>query len=134
MGKSKFALLIIAILSIPFIILGCGGSGGSGGDSSGSGNVALFLADGAADEYEYIWAGLKEVILIPAKGDHHVTLFRSPHPYGKEVDLLDLADQKLLLSVKKNVPAGVYSKIRLIIAYIHPQGGTRPSVQMRILK
>ena len=130
MGKSKFALLIIAILSIPFIILGCSGGSGSGGggtgDSSGSGNVALFLADGPADEYEHIWAGLKEVILIPAKGDHHVTLFRSPHPYGKEVDLLDLADQKLLLSVKKNVPAGVYSKIRLIIAYIRPEGGSGP--------
>jgi hypothetical protein len=130
MGKSKFALLIIAILSIPFIILGCSGGSGSGGggtgDSSGSGNVALFLADGPADEYEHIWAGLKEVILIPAKGDHHVTLFRSPHPYGKEVDLLDLADQKLLLSVKKKVPAGVYSKIRLIIAYIRPEGGSGP--------
>ena len=108
MGKSKFALLIIAILSIPFIILGCGGSGGSGGtgDSSGSGYVALFLADGPEDEYEHIWAGVKEAILIPAGDGHHVTLFRSPHPYGKEVDLLDLADQKLLLSVTKKVPAG----------------------------
>jgi len=130
MGKSKFALLIIAILSIPFIILGCSGGRGSGGggtgDSSGSGNVALFLADGPADEYEHIGAGLKEVILITAKGDHHVTLFLSPHPYGKEVDLLDLAVQKLLLSVKKKVPAGVYSKIRLIIAYIRPEGGSGP--------
>ena len=42
------------------------------------------------------------------------------------MDLLDLADQKLLLSVKKDVPVGVYSKIRLIIAYIHPEGGTGP--------
>jgi hypothetical protein len=127
MGKSKLALLIIAILSIPFIILGCGGGSGSGGSGdSGSGNVALFLADGPEDEYDHIWAGVKEVLLIPADGGHHVSLFRSPYRDGKEVDLLDLADQKLLLSVKKNVPADVYSKIRLIIAYIHPEGGTGP--------
>ena len=128
MGKSKLALLIIAILSIAFTFLGCGGSGGNGGssDSSGSGNVALFLADGPADEYEHIWAGVKEVILIPANGGDHVSLFRSPYRDGKEVDLLDLSDQKLLLSVKKNVPAGVYSKIRMIIAYIRPEGGTGP--------
>lgn len=127
MGKSKLVLLIITILSIPFLFLGCGGGSGSGdGGNSGNGNVALFLADGPEDEYEHIWAGVKEVLLIPADGGGHVSLFRSPYYNGKEVDLLDLADQRLLLSVKKNVPAGVYSKIRMIIAYIHPEGGTGP--------
>jgi hypothetical protein len=127
-------VLIVALVSTALALIGCGGSGGGSGDGSGggtgdssdSGSVALFLTDAAANDYDYIWAGVKEVLLIPENGSDHVSLFRSPYRDGKEVDLLDLADQKLLLSVKKDVPAGVYSKIRLIIAYIHPQGGDGP--------
>ena len=119
-------VLIVALVSTALALIGCGGSVDSTGGSSDSGNVALFLADGPADDYDHIWAGVKEVLLIPADGGDQVSLFRSPYGGGKEVDLLDLADQKLLLSVKKDVPAGVYSKIRLVISYIHPEGGTGP--------
>ena len=122
--------LLLCLVYAAFVLIGCGSSGGSGGGDTGfsadSGNVALFLSDGPADEYEHIWAGVKAVFLIPADDGNPVHIFQSPDPDGKEVDLLDLKDQKFLLTVKKNVPAGFYSKIRLIIAYIHPEGGTGP--------
>lgn len=115
-----FGLVYAAIL-----LTGCSG-GGSGttstGDAAAGGNVALFLSDGPADEYDHIWAGVKAVYLIPADDGGPVLIFKSSDPDGKEVDLLDLKDQELLLTVKKNVPAGLYSKIRLIIADIYVEG------------
>jgi len=128
--KSTSMALLLCLVYAAFVLLGCGSGGGSGGGDTGfsadSGNVALFLSDGPADEYEHIWAGVKAVFLIPADDGNPVPIFQSPYPDGKKVDLLDLKDQKLLLTVKKNVPAGFYSKIRLIIAYIHPEGCTDP--------
>ena len=94
-------VLIVALVSTALALIGCGGSGGGSGDGSGdssdSGSVALFLTDAEADDYDSIWAGVKEVLLIPENGGDHVSLFKSPYNDGKDVDLLDLADQKLLL-------------------------------------
>jgi hypothetical protein len=119
--------LLLCLVYAAFVFISCGGSsGGDTGISSTGGNVAFFLTDGPADEYDHIWAGVKAVFLIPADDGNPVPIFQSPYPDGKEVDLLDLKDQKFLLSVKKDVPIGFYSKIRLIIAYIHPEGGTGP--------
>ncbi len=123
------ATILFGLVYAAFLLTGCSGGGSSSagvGDTAVGGNVALFLSDGPADEYDYIWAGVKSVYLIPAGDGNPVPIFQSPHPLGKEVDLLELRDQKLLLSVKKKVPPGVYSKIRLIITYIRPEGGTGP--------
>ena len=129
--KSKFWLMVVlfltASLTAGFLLGGCGG-GGDGSSSSataaGNGTVALFLADGPADEYDKIWITICKVSLIPAENNPNqteVVLYESDRCF--EVNLLELRDEDLLLSVKKRVPAGYYSKIRLVIDDIWSEGG-----------
>jgi hypothetical protein len=114
--------------SATFFLVSCGGGGGgSGGSSStgssGTGTVALLLADGPADDYEKILVTITEVLLIPSEDSERdkVVIFRNPD--GVTVDLLELRDEDFLFTVKKRVPAGKYEKIRLVISDIEPVGG-----------
>ena len=78
--------ILFAILSLSMLVfLACGGGGGSGSSSGGTGSVAVFLADGPADEYDHIWIRVKEVTLIPSEGGH-VVVYKSSEGY--KLDLL----------------------------------------------
>jgi hypothetical protein len=122
MWRRALTVLLVFLLlmgSATFFLVSCGG-GGSGGSStatgsSGSGSVALLLADGPADDYDQILITITEVSLIPpdGRGRSPVVIFRNPA--GIEVDLLDLRDEDYLLTVNRRVPAVVYEKIRLQI-------------------
>lgn len=132
--SAMYRPLLIAV-PILFFLVGCGGGGGSGGStsttgSSGSGSVALFLADGPADEYDEIKITITEVSLIPREGRGRgpVTIFQNPE--GVEVNLLDLRDEDYLLTVNRRVPAGIYEKIRLKISEIEPAGGPCSSLKL----
>jgi hypothetical protein len=130
--KSKLWRIVVLFLTTSFaaglLLGGCSGGGG-GSDSgaalnTGSGTAALFLADGPADEYEKIWITICKVSLIPAENNPNqseVVLYESDRCF--EVNLLELRDEDLLLSIKKRVPAGYYSKIRLVIDDIWSEGG-----------
>ena len=134
--KSKLWLMVVLFLTASlmagFLLGGCGGSGG-GGDSgsgggswstAGSGTVALFLADGPADDYDKIFITVCKVSLIPAENNPNqseVVLYESNRCF--EVNLLELRDEDLLLSIKKRIPAGFYAKIRLEIDDIWSEGG-----------
>ena len=129
-----FFVLLLFMGSATFFLVSCGG-GGSGGSSSatgssGSGSVALLLADGPADDYDQILMTITEVSLIPpeGRGRSPVVIFRNPA--GIEVDLLDLRDEDYLLTVNRRVPAGVYEKIRLQISNVDPVGGPCPSLRL----
>lgn len=113
MCKSKFALLIIVILSIPFILLGCSGGGGN---SSGMGTAAVLIKDAPTEEYDSIVLCISKATLEPGS----ITLFESDSCV--EVDLLDHQEKPFLLTVK-DVPAGTYEQIRLRIDYIETEGG-----------
>ena len=52
-----------------------------------------------------------------------MVVFESEGPDGWEADLLDLRDQDAIVTVKDNIPAGHYSKIRLRVADIQVIGG-----------
>jgi len=131
--KTKFgvaiALFVTVLITAGFLLGGCGSGGGGGGSDSvsgaaGSGSVALLLADGPADDYEEIWISITKVLLIPSDRNPHrspVVIFESDE--GHEVNLLELRDEDFLLTVKKRVPAGWYSKIRLEINDIRSKGG-----------
>jgi FKBP-type peptidyl-prolyl cis-trans isomerase 2 len=135
--KSKLWLMVVlfltASLSAGFLLGGCGdsGGGGEGGGSgggtafnAGNGNVALFLADGPADDYEQIFINVCKVSLIPAADNPNgseVVLYESDDCFW--VDLLELRNEDLLLTVKKRIPAGFYEKIRLEIDDIRSEGG-----------
>ena len=132
MKTLRYLLLIILSFSV-VVFTACGGSGGSGSQSSSSsgiGTVAVYLADGPADEYEELWITLTEVALIPPEGSgrSNVIVYQSE---GYEVDLLSYRYEDFLLTLK-NIPAGIYNKIRLGISDIDPVGG--PCTDMEIIK
>ena len=128
--KSKLwpmvVLFLTASLTAGFVLGGCGGDGGSGGGSSstaGSGTVALFLADGPEDDYDSIFITVCKVSLIPPENNPNrseVVIFESDECF--RVDLLELQNEDLLLTVKKRIPAGFYEKIRLEIDDIRAEG------------
>lgn len=113
----KYLLCIIGIL---LLLTGCnGGDGGSmaSKDVSDSGNVAVLLTDGPADDYESIWIWITEISLLADDGDP-VVVFESDDPNGWKADLLELRDEDAVVTVKDGIPAGHYSKIRLRVADI----------------
>jgi len=128
--KFSIAALFVLLVCVPgFLLLtGCGGGGGSSSSTSGgSGTVAILLTDGPADDYDNIWIWITEISLIPEGDDADpVVVFESEDPDGWMVDLLDLRDQDAVVTVKDDIPAGRYSKIRLRIADVQPEGGTGP--------
>ena len=131
--QRKFSIptLFILLVCVPaFLFLtGCGGGGGgsSSGSSGGIGTVAVLLTDGPADDYDNIWIWITEISLLPEdyRADP-VVVFESDDPDGWKVDLLDLRDQDAIVTVRDDIPAGQYRKIRLRIADIQPEGGVGP--------
>jgi len=129
--QSTGSVLLLTIMAAAVILAGCGGGGGGGGSddfssgsSSGTGNVAILLADGPADDYDEIWLKVTKVLLLPADRNPNrspVVIFESDE--GQEFNLLELRDEDFLLTVKKRVPAGWYSKIRLEVKDIWSVGG-----------
>jgi hypothetical protein len=114
-----FTLLLVAV-PITFLLLSCGGGGGSGGSSvagsSGTGTVAVSIADNPTDDYSEIWIKITEVSLLPGP----VVIFESEE--GKEINLLEHRDNNdYLLKVNYDVPARVYDKIRLKISEIRAE-------------
>lgn len=119
-------LCLLLVLAFGFATIVATGGGGGGGSSdrgtSGTGSVALFVADGPADECDAIWIYITEVSLIPAGGGPPVVVFKSKSPKGYKLNILNYRDEHFYLCVK-DVPAGEYAKIRLRIADIEVLGG-----------
>lgn len=121
------ALFLTILMIGGFLLGGCGSGGGGSGSStlsSGSGNVALLVADGPADDYEEIWICVTKVSLIPSDKNPNrspAVIFESDECH--EINLLELRDEDFLLTIKKRVPAGWYSKIRLEVKDIWAVGG-----------
>jgi hypothetical protein len=112
--------------SATFFLVSCGGGGGgSGGSSStgssGTGTVAVTIADNPTKDYDAINVYITEVSLLPGP----VVIFESKT--GKKVNLLEHRDNNdYLLKVNYKVPPGNYDKIRLRISEIsaEPKSGT----------
>ncbi|MBW2411918.1 MAG: DUF4382 domain-containing protein, partial [Deltaproteobacteria bacterium] len=118
--------ILLSVVYAAVLLTGCSGGGGtSTGDAAAGGNVALYFSDAPID-FDSIWLHVRAAYLIPADDGDKVPIFVSKNPDGVKVDLLDLKDQKFLVACKKNVPPGVYSKIRLEIIEVYTEGGTGP--------
>lgn len=116
---------IILLLLIVFSLTACGGDGSSSSKTGETGTVALYLKDAPTDDYDSIWVWIESVTLFPADEDGSpVTVFESDEEDGYKVDLLDLRDKDVILTINDEIPAGEYSKIRLKIKDIQPEGGT----------
>jgi hypothetical protein len=133
MKKHGVLKMLALLMPLTFFLMSCGGGGGGSSSSgtstpSGSGSVAVVLADGPSDEYDKIYIWVTGVSLIPAEGNEApVTIFETDqsedgHP-GVRVDLLEFRDEDFVMTVKDGVPAGKYSKIRLEISAIETIGG-----------
>jgi hypothetical protein len=119
------AILIVAMMTV---LAGCGGGGGSseGGSSSATaqtGTVAVFVKDGPAEQFEHIWVTITQVELLPVSGSPVVIY---DNPSGCRIDILDHRNEDFLLKIHRSVPAGQYSKIRLLVTDIDlmPASGT----------
>lgn len=120
MKRKKFMdyrVLSIVVVAMMVSLAGCGGGGGGGASPSGvqTGTVAIFVKDGPTDEFEKILVTVTEVSLIPVSGAP-VVIYENPS--GCEIDLLQHREEDFLLTIKRNVPAGTYSKIRLRVTNI----------------
>lgn len=94
--------------------------------TNNEGTVAIVFTDGPTDEYEHIWIWVTRISLIPAEesGIKDATvIFESETFDGYRFDLLDLRDQEFLFTIRRDVPAGSYEKIRLEIGDIKVEGG-----------
>lgn len=117
---------LLCIIGIVLLLAGCGGGDGSSitsKNASDSGSVAVMLTDGPADAYDSIWIWITEISLLSDDDADPVVVFESDDPEGWKVDLLELRDQDAVVTVKDNIPAGHYSKIRLRVADIQIDGG-----------
>jgi len=139
-NNSILAGLVIIGMLLLIASGGCGSSSSSGDVISNEGlygssygTVALFLADDPADEYDNLWITVKEASLIPAEGDDNrdpVVIYQSDE--GCRVDLLEFRDKEFLLTVKNNVPAGRYAKVRLSVSNIEPVGGPCENMEIKL--
>jgi hypothetical protein len=110
-----FSVLLVAIMTV---LAGCGGGGGEGGSTPAAaqtGTVAVFIKDGPTDQFEKILVTVTEVSLIPVSGEP-VVIYQNP--VGCEIDLLQYREEEFLFTIKRDVPAGTYSKVRLQVANI----------------
>ena len=129
-------MLSVLLVAIMTVLAGCGGGGGSseGGSSpvtAQTGSVAIFIKDGPTDEFEKILVKVTEVSLIPVSGTPIVIY---ENPAGCEVDLLAYKDEDFLLTIKRNVPAGTYSKVRLQVTNIElvPKVGSDIDIEVKL--
>lgn len=105
------SLVFSAVLAV---IAACGGGGGGsdgGVTATSTGSVSLLVTDLPTDEFCEINVTITRVVLIGADGQ--ITLYSNPR--GKTFNLLKLAHYSEVFSHTTAVPAGTYSKIRLVL-------------------
>lgn len=90
-------------------VASCGGGSSRGASNGEVGSVAVLLTDGPSEEFSEINLTVTEVVLIGDEGN--AVVFSGE----RTVNLLDLSDDSDVFSVA-DAPAGVYSKIRLIVS------------------
>jgi len=99
---------MICVLAL--LLVSCGSGGGSGNSSSAStGSVAVLLTDYPSSDFSEINVTITKIELL--SDTVHVTIFTDPN--GKKINLLDLKNETILLTIENNIPALWYDKIRL---------------------
>jgi hypothetical protein len=128
-------ICLLAVIVFGFVsIVATGGGGGSsssitgfaGFETKGSGTVGVSITDGPADDYDEIWIQLKEVSIIPVYDGSPVLIWQSIDAEGHWINLLKHRDEEegdFLLTVNRNIPEGVYTKVRLKVGGIYSIGG-----------
>lgn len=114
-------ILLLLRLSVLGLILtfsvSCGGGGGGGSQVAGgltpvtgTGTVGISFTDAPSDEFAEINLSITRIILIGNSGQ--VDIFTG----SQTIDLLKLTGFADVFAISDTVPAGFYSKIRLVIS------------------
>ncbi len=119
--------MTLVFLSCTLSLVGCGDSGGSAANSS---EVAILITDGPADEYDSIFVTIEEISLIPTGDGTPVVLFHSAA--GEEIDILELRDEDLLLTIGRGIPSGSYGQVRIVITQVRTEGGECDDVEVTL--
>jgi hypothetical protein len=118
------------MLLLSLILLGaCGGgpgSGGGGGSSSGSdgtGTLGLFMVDASDETFKAVYVSIKEIQVCHetgfANGDDEATCeWETIATLNKTYNLLDLVDGAMATLGQKDLEAGLYNQMRLILSEV----------------
>ena len=120
--------MALCLMCLGSLIAACGGGGGgSSSDStaapSGTGSVAVLVTDGPSAEVEALILTINKISLIPAGNGEAVVIYDDPQPDTINVLNYKSKEEPYFLTLKNEVPAGHYTKIRLEIENIAVEGG-----------
>lgn len=113
---SRMRVALVAALVL--LLAACGGGGGGGGDGgSGGGTLRVALTDNPACGYDEVVVTVNEVRVHTADAPDSDPGWRSiPVNPPRTVDLLDYTNGALLDLGQTLVPAGTYTRLRLVLA------------------
>jgi hypothetical protein len=121
--------MAMSLMCLGFLITACGGGGGSGSSSdsptapSGTGSVAVLITDGPSAEVDALILKISKISLIPAGNGEAVVIYDDPQHDTIDVLKYKSKEEPYFLTLKNEVPAGYYAKIRLEIEDIEVVGG-----------
>ncbi|UCH82155.1 MAG: DUF4382 domain-containing protein [Nitrospiraceae bacterium] len=114
-NSETFSFVYVVFLCIAFSLTSCGSdsdSGVLGNEKTGTGSVAILLTDYPSDDFSKINVTVTKIELL--SDESRVSVFSG----NKIFNLLDLKNETTLLSVKNNVPAIQFNKIRLTVIQV----------------
>lgn len=129
----RSVLLLPGFLLLGFFVFSLSACGGPDSATGGApGSVAILFTDAPTDEFSEINVTIRRIVLL-GDNDAVTEIF-----FGeKTLNLLDLEHHADMLSITGNVPAGQYSKVRLIVSDVKlvrkdPHGGILAVVTPRL--
>jgi hypothetical protein len=115
------------------LVAACGGGSTEavqpGSSLAGHGTVTLLLADDPVADHDKVLVTVVRVVLKPAGDGAPVVLFEDAD--GREIDLLALRDEDLVLAVR-DIPVGTYESIELEVGGVRTEGGPCDDLEIQV--
>ncbi|WP_291016406.1 DUF4382 domain-containing protein [Hydrogenophaga sp.] len=116
MNKTMYRMRAALGVALVAVLAACGGGGGGAGDT-GSGTLRVALTDNPACGYDEVVVTVSEVRVHTADAPDNDPAWRSiPVSPPRTINLLDYTNGALLDLGQTLVPAGTYTRLRLVLA------------------
>ena len=126
-GCFKSIWIAVGLMCLASLIAACSGGGGSSSGSpaapSGTGSVAVLITDGPSVVVDELKLTISKITLIPARNETEVVIYQDETSEPINVLNYKSKEEPYFLTLKEEVPAGYYAKIRLEIENIEVVGG-----------